>query len=152
MGRYLELEDMPLCRACGCAPVIKGNRTLNGCGNTRLQCPECGIRTGQSTDEQAKFRVWLAVMADRDWSTPGSTDARTSATCAPGQGLEMTAGGGTPGCSCDGYAEAAKAAARYERLAARMTGKLCRMCRRCYVPHCDECEVKRIKKREGWRA
>ena len=48
--------------------------------------------------------------------------------------------------------EAAKAAARYERLAARMTGKLCRMCRRCYVPHCDECEVKRIKKREGWRA
>lgn len=67
----------------------------------------------------------------------------------------MTAGGGTPGCSCDGYAEAAKAAARYERLAARMTGKLCRMCRmcrRCYVPHCDECEVKRIKKREGWRA
>ena len=30
MGRYLELEDMPLCRACGCAPVIKGNRTLNG--------------------------------------------------------------------------------------------------------------------------
>ena len=65
MGRYLELEDMPLCRACGCAPVIKGNRTLNGCGNTRLQCPECGIRTGQSTDEQAKFRVWLAVMADR---------------------------------------------------------------------------------------
>lgn len=66
MGRYLELEDMPLCRACGCAPVIKGNRTLNGCGNTRLQCPECGIRTGQSTDGQAKFRVWLAVMADRD--------------------------------------------------------------------------------------
>lgn len=65
MGRYLELEDMPLCRACGCAPVIKGNRTLNGCGNTRLQCPECGIRTGQSTHEQAKFRVWLAVMADR---------------------------------------------------------------------------------------
>ena len=48
--------------------------------------------------------------------------------------------------------EAAKAAARYERLAARMTGKLCRMCWRCYVPHCDECEVKRIKKREGWRA
>ncbi|MEI3231036.1 MAG: hypothetical protein V8S24_07205 [Gordonibacter pamelaeae] len=48
MGRYLELEDMPLCRAWGCAPVIKGNRTLNGCGNTQLQCPECGIRTGQS--------------------------------------------------------------------------------------------------------
>ena len=58
----------------------------------------------------------------------------------------------TPGCSCNGYREAAKRAAKYEQLAARMTRKLCRMCRRCYVPHCDECEVKRIKTREGWRA
>lgn len=51
----------------------------------------------------------------------------------------------TPGCSCSGYLEAV-------RCAARMTRKLCRMCRRCYTPHCDECEVKRVKKQEGWRA
>lgn len=58
----------------------------------------------------------------------------------------------TPGCSCDGYADAVKRAAKYERLAARTTRKLCRMCRRCYAPHCDECDVKRVKAREGWRA
>lgn len=59
---------------------------------------------------------------------------------------------GTPGCTCDGYLVAMRRAAEYEQLAAKMTRKLCRMCWRCYEPHCDECEVRRIKQREGWRA
>lgn len=59
---------------------------------------------------------------------------------------------GTPGRTCDGYLDAMHRAAEYKQLAARMTRKPCRMCRRCYVPHCDECEVKRVKTGEGWRA
>lgn len=55
---YHELEDMPPCRACGVAPVIKGKQPQGD----RLQCPKCGIRTGQSTSEEQKFRTWLAVM------------------------------------------------------------------------------------------
>ena len=59
--RY-ELEDMPPCRACGCAPALRGNESRNGCGSTRLQCPKCGMRTGMSTNEQAKYIVWAAAM------------------------------------------------------------------------------------------
>lgn len=58
----------------------------------------------------------------------------------------------TPGCTCNGYLDAMHRAAEYKQLAGRITRKLCRMCRRCYEPRCDECEVKRIKTREGWRA
>ena len=57
-GRFLELSDMPPCRACGYAPVEK--RT--GMDVTRLQCPKCGIRTGGRTNEQAKFVTWKKVM------------------------------------------------------------------------------------------
>ena len=57
--RY-ELDDMPPCPACGCAPVIK--ETASGGGSTRLECPECGIRTGMSTNEQAMYTVWAAAM------------------------------------------------------------------------------------------
>lgn len=57
-GRFLELSDMPPCRAYGRAPVEK--RT--GMDVTRLQCPKCGIRTGGSTNEQAKFVTWKKVM------------------------------------------------------------------------------------------
>lgn len=57
---YLELGDMPPCRACGCAPTVKA--TTSGDGSTRLQCPECGIRTGMSTNGQAKFQAWMRVM------------------------------------------------------------------------------------------
>ncbi len=56
--RFLELEDMPPCRACGCAPVEK----KTGIDVTRLQCPECGIRTAGSTNSQAKFITWKRVM------------------------------------------------------------------------------------------
>lgn len=45
-----------------------------------------------------------------------------------------------------------KRAVKYRKMAQRLTGKLCRMCRAAYWPHCEECEVKRIKSREGWRA
>ena len=57
---YLELEDMPPCRACGCAPAVKA--TTSGDGSTRLQCPMCGIRTGRSTNDQAKFWIWIGAM------------------------------------------------------------------------------------------
>ncbi|WP_418252082.1 hypothetical protein [Gordonibacter urolithinfaciens] len=60
MGRYLGLNDMPQCRACGCAPVVK--TTTSGDGSMRLQCPECGIRTGMSTNEQASFERWAKAM------------------------------------------------------------------------------------------
>lgn len=63
---YYELSDMPPCRACGYMPVVKGNENYNGCGNTRLQCPKCGIRTGQSTNEQAKYIVWAKAMGDAE--------------------------------------------------------------------------------------
>lgn len=39
-AEYLELEDMPPCRACGCAPAVKA--TTSGDGSTRLQCPMGG--------------------------------------------------------------------------------------------------------------
>lgn len=60
IAEYLELEDMPPCRACGCAPVEKA--TSSGDGSSRLQCPACGIRTGMSTNEQAKYIAWSAAM------------------------------------------------------------------------------------------
>lgn len=60
LAEYLDMDDMPPCRACGCAPVEKA--TTSGDGSTRLQCPECGIRTGMSTNDQAKYIVWAAVM------------------------------------------------------------------------------------------
>lgn len=58
-GEFLELADMPPCRACGCAPVVK----RSGQDATRLECPECGVRTGGSTNEQKKFIVWKKVMS-----------------------------------------------------------------------------------------
>lgn len=57
-GDFLELADMPPCRACGRAPVVK----RSGQDATRLECPECGVRTGGSTNEQKKFVTWKKVM------------------------------------------------------------------------------------------
>lgn len=63
---YLDIEDMPVCRACGCAPVEKWT---GGSQSLRLQCPKCGIRTGGSTCEQAAYGVWADAMGD-----PGTAD------------------------------------------------------------------------------
>lgn len=53
----LELDDMPPCRACGCAPVAR--RVPNG---MQLQCPECGMNTGMSINEQRNYKKWEAAM------------------------------------------------------------------------------------------
>lgn len=53
---YYELSDMPPCRKCGVPPVVKGN-----CQSQRLECPECGIRTMQSTSGP-DYRTWMDVM------------------------------------------------------------------------------------------
>ena len=62
IASYYEVSDMPLCRACGARPVIKGKPQQS----TRLECPICGIRTGMSTSDQAKFETWKKVMGRRD--------------------------------------------------------------------------------------
>ncbi|MEG0418689.1 hypothetical protein [Gordonibacter sp.] len=99
-NEYYDLEDMPPCRSCGCAPVLKGNPTANGCGNTRLQCPECGIRTGMSTNDQGNYRVWAALMGG------GATEAAAFSR-------------DTPGCSCNGLRQALADAAAKELEIAR---------------------------------
>lgn len=54
---YFELEDMAPCRVCGVAPVLKESQGQA----TRLECPECGIRTRQSTSGSC-YGEWNAVM------------------------------------------------------------------------------------------
>lgn len=53
---YYESSDMPPCRKCGVQPVVKGGRE-----SQRLECPECGIRTRQSTSGP-DYETWMAVM------------------------------------------------------------------------------------------
>lgn len=60
---YLDEEDLLPCR-CGGKPELKGDRTVNGCGNTRVQCGTCGVRTGMSTNPQGNFEKWNKVMGD----------------------------------------------------------------------------------------
>lgn len=49
-------SDMPPCRKCGARPVVKG-----GHQSQRLECPECGMRTRQSTSGP-DYGTWMAVM------------------------------------------------------------------------------------------
>ncbi len=54
---YFDLEDMAPCRVCGVAPVLKESQYQA----KRLECPECGIRTRQSTSGNC-YAEWNAVM------------------------------------------------------------------------------------------
>lgn len=54
---YLEEVDLLECRVCHVRPVVK--ETGSG---TRVECPCCGIRTGQSTNEQGPYLTWNRVM------------------------------------------------------------------------------------------
>lgn len=54
---YWELADMAPCRACGCAPVLKENSAQA----LRLECPQCGVRTRQTTGGGC-WAEWNAVM------------------------------------------------------------------------------------------
>lgn len=56
IATFYEPADMPACRRCGVQPVVKGN-----CQSQRLECPECGIRTRQSTGGP-DYRTWMDVM------------------------------------------------------------------------------------------
>ena len=56
LATFYELSDMPPCRKCGEKPVIKGNQQ-----SQRLECPECGMRTRQSTSGP-DWNTWAEVM------------------------------------------------------------------------------------------
>lgn len=57
--RYHDEDDLAECRACHVRPVTKRS---SGNGAMRVECPSCGIRTGQSTNENAVMDVWTRVM------------------------------------------------------------------------------------------
>ena len=50
-----------VCRWCGVAPVIK-DKEQNCAGPYRVECPMCGIRTGESTSFGGVLAVWNRVM------------------------------------------------------------------------------------------
>lgn len=54
---YFDLEDMAPCRVCGVTPLLKESQGQA----TRLECPNCGIRTRQSTLGSC-YGEWNAVM------------------------------------------------------------------------------------------
>ena len=57
--RYHDEDDLAECRVCHVRPVVKRS---SGNGAVRVECPSCGIRTGQSTNENAVMDVWNKVM------------------------------------------------------------------------------------------
>lgn len=59
IATFYEPSDMPPCRNCGVQPVIKGKTHQS----QRLECPECGMRTRQSTSGP-DWETWMAVMGD----------------------------------------------------------------------------------------
>lgn len=63
-GDYLETSDLAPCRACGCAPDVRGDDSDldTGFGVTWIRCPECGISTAHRTSGQAVANEWNAVM------------------------------------------------------------------------------------------
>jgi len=57
---YLEEVDLLECRVCHVRPVVK--HVGGSSGAVRVECPCCGIRTGQSTNEQGVYIDWNRVM------------------------------------------------------------------------------------------
>lgn len=57
--RYHDEDDLAECRVCHVAPVVK---RIGANDSVRIECPSCGIRTGQSTSDNYVMDVWNAVM------------------------------------------------------------------------------------------
>jgi len=78
---YLEEVDLLECRVCHVRPVVK--HVGGSSGAVRVECPCCGIRTGQSTNEQGVYIDWFQ-----------STRPVRGATCRPGGGTSGRRGRG----------------------------------------------------------
>jgi|GEM_PF-5093061 len=77
-GDSLEPSDLAPCRACGCAPEVRGDDTdlRSGFGVTWIKCPKCGISTKHSTNGQGVANDWNRVMGGPTTIKRDGDDAR----------------------------------------------------------------------------